>query len=124
MVIAVIAVCLGACREELVVGIIVTALAAPALVYTILVAARQTGAGNSMPVLDQIGTFLKALAPVAIIEFASLISFVTTCIPTGFISIAAGQAGVIFAFIVGGAAGIATAVYMTRYLLRKWGRRA
>ena len=64
-----------------------------------------------------------AITGVMAIEFAALIAFCITCLPTVASSpmSAGGEVGIIVAVVIGGIAAVAAAVGMTYYLLtRKW----
>ena len=81
MVIAVIAVCLGVAHENLILGIILAVAVAPALVYTVIVAARSKARGRPMAVLDKVRTFLLAIVGVVVIAVSAIIAFFVTCFP-------------------------------------------
>ena len=116
LVIAVIAVCLGVARENLVLGIILAVVVVPALIYTFIVVEKRS-AGIPMAVPDKAFTFLVAIGGVLIIEFSGLVAFCMTCIPIGSVSFGANSAvGMIIALTLGGIAAIAAAWYAT-YLL-------
>jgi len=120
---AVIAVCLGVMHERLVLGIILAVAVAPALVYTFIVAARRKARGRPIAVLEKVGTFLAALAGVVVIALAAVIAFFVTCIPVAFADVGAGNTGAMLALVTGGTAGVATAAFMTYFLLCRKGRR-
>jgi len=130
MVIAVIAVCLGVAHENLVLGIILVVAVTPALVYTIIVAAKSKARGRPMDVFEKVWSFLAALAGVVVIAVSAVIAFCMTCVPIGFATLPAGRllrpgpdTDFIIALVAGGTAGVAAAAYMTYYLLTRKGRR-
>jgi len=133
MVIAVIAVCLGVARENLFLGIFLAVVVAPALMYTVIAAARSRASGMPRAVFEKVSTFFAALVGVVVIEVSALIAFCMTCVPVGYATLAAGywaiagnvrnEWGLIFALATGGAAGVAAAAYMTYRLLHRKGRR-
>jgi len=130
MVIAVIAVCLGVAHENLVLGIIQAIAVAPALVYTVIVAAQSTARGRPMAVFKKVSTFLAALVGVVVIAVSAFIAFFVTCLSVGIAS-EAGYIGrdwdlkslVTACVYGGGTAAIAVAAYMTYFLVTRKGRR-
>ncbi len=124
MVIAVIAVCLGVWHEEPVLGIILAVVVAPALVYTVIVAAKSKARGRRMAVFEKVGTFLAAIVGAVVIAVSAIIAFFVTCFPVGIVTLgAAGTATWIIALVSGGTAAVAAAAYMTYRLLTRKGRR-
>ena len=123
LLIAVIAVCLGVFHEQPVLGIILAVAVTPAMAYTMIVAAKSEARGRPLATIDKISTFLAAIVGVVIIAFSALVAFVSTCFPAGFIGMNVGGAGIIFAVVIGATAGIAAAVYTTRFLLTRKHRR-
>ena len=113
LLIAVVAVCLGAGRDQPVLGIVLAAVVVPAAVYTMIVAFRSAGTGSPMSVFDKVWSFAGAIAGVLAIEFAALVAFCMSCIPAGFITMGAGESGIIVAVVIGGLAAVAAAAYMT-----------
>ena len=123
MVIAVIALCLGVARAELVVGIIVAVVVMPALVYTVIMVKKRSTRERPMAVADKVITFIVAIGGVMIVEFSSIVAFCMTCYPIGAVSFSANSgAGVIIALCAGGLAAVATAVYATYLLVFRKGR--
>jgi hypothetical protein len=127
LLIALIALCLGVGRAQPVLGIGLAVVVLPAAVYTTIIAFRSAAAGRPMSIFEKLGRFGVAITGVMAIEFAALVAFCITCVPTGFVAMSAGDNGIIFASVIGGIAAVAAAVCMTYYLLtRKWrlGRKA
>jgi hypothetical protein len=125
LVIAVIAVCLGVWHEVPFLGIMLAVVAAPALVYTSVVAARSRASGQPMSVFDKVGSFAGALAGVVVIEFSALIGFGATCMPAVGIAVVAGangQPAMIAAVVVGGIGAVAAATLVTYFFLTRKGR--
>jgi hypothetical protein len=124
LLIAVVAVCLGAGRDQPVLGIALAVVVVPAAAYTTIVAFRSAGTGRPMSVFEKIGSFAGAITGVLAIEFAALVTFCMTCIPAGFVTASAGEPGIIVAIVIGGTAAVAAAAAMTRYLLTRKSRLA
>ncbi len=124
MVIAVIAVCLGVAHENLILGIIQAVAVAPALAYTVIVAARNKARGRPMAIIDKVHTFLLAIVAVVVIAVSAIIAFVVTCFPVGYAVINTGGTGTwIIALVIGGIGAVAAAVFMTRFFLNLKRRR-
>jgi len=123
MAIAVIAVCLGVAHENLVLGIIVAVAVAPALVYTVIVAAKSKAKGRPMAVFQKLNTFLAAAVAVPMVAVSAVIASRVIYVDVGNAACGAGYPGFITALVIGGTAGVATAAYMTYYLFHRKGRR-
>ncbi len=108
LIIAVIAVCLAAGQVHLWVGISVSLLVLPALVYTCVRAYQSIAEGRPTEVFEKVWIFVIALYCVALIEFAAVIAFFMTCVPVGFLGAAVGLGpwAFMFAVAVGGLTGI------------------
>jgi hypothetical protein len=121
LIIAVVAVCLAAWQLQPYVGIEVAVVVLPALGYTCVVAFKSASAGKPMLVSDKVHMFWIALLGVVVIEFASLVAFCMTCVPTGYIALAVGglEPGLIVACVVGGLAAIAAGGWVTYFLLTR-----
>jgi len=128
MAIAVIAVCLGVWHEEPVLGIVLAVAVAPALGYTVFLAAKTKARGRPMAVFEKVDTFIAAIVGVVVIELSTFIAFFVTCFPIGLVAFAAtgginnkgtGITGVVVAVVIGGAAAIAAAYMTYRSLTRK-----
>ena len=104
MIIAVIAVCLGVARESPALGLDLAIVVVPALVYTIVAAARRKARSSRMAALDQVRTFFIAIAVVIFIEISALIAAFWTCLLVVYVTRSFG-----FAFVIGGMVGAATA---------------
>jgi hypothetical protein len=122
LLIAVIVVCAGVYRVDPVKGLGLGVVVVPALLYTVFAAFESRSAGKPMDVFDKVGSFVLALAGVALIGLAAFIAFWMTCIPAAIISKNFG-----IGIMIGGTVGIAVAAYMTgRILMRRrrapWGR--
>jgi hypothetical protein len=118
LVIAMVAVCLGVLHEAPGLGILLIVLMVPALVRTLVGAARRKAKGHSMTPAEKLFTFFGSLGIVIVIGLAASIAFVTTCFPIGFLTFdMTNGAGVVLATI----AGLAAAGYVL-YLLgqRLW----
>jgi hypothetical protein len=121
LLIALVALCLAVGREQPVLGIALAVVVVPAAAYTTIIAFRSAATGRPMSLFQKIWSFGGAMTGVMAIEFAALVAFCITCVPTGFVAMSAGENGIIFAVVIGGIAAVAAAVYMTYYLLtRKW----
>ena len=121
LLIALIAFCLGVARAQLVLGIALAVVLLPATAYTTIVAFRSASTGRPMSLFEKLWCFGGAITGVMAVEFAALVAFCITCIPTGFVAMSAGESAIIVAVVVGGIAAVAAAVGMTYYLLnRKW----
>jgi hypothetical protein len=118
LVIAVIAVCLGVLHENWGMGILLAIAVTPALLYTIIVAAKTKARGRPMAVFKKVGTFLGAIVGVVVIAGSAVIAFFVTCIPAVAASRDTNNVAVIC-----GSAGVATAAFVTYYLLFMRGRR-
>ena len=80
LVIMVLALCLGLWHEVPFVMVILAAAATPALLYTLIVAAKRTITGRPLTDFDGgVGTFLSALAGVLMIGVSAVIAFFITC---------------------------------------------
>jgi hypothetical protein len=119
LLIAVVALCLGVGHDEPFLGIALAVVVVPAAVYTTIIAFRSRATGRPMSVFEKVWSFAGAILGVIAIEFAALVAFFMTCIPTGFVTMSAGESGIIVAVVLGGIAAIVVAVYMTRYLLTR-----
>jgi hypothetical protein len=117
LLIALIALCLGALRAQLVLGIVLSAVLLPAAVYTTIIASRSAATGTPMPLFEKLNRFGVAIAGTLVVEFAALVAFCITCVPVGFMAFS--ESGVIVACVVGGIAAIVAAVFVTRYLLTR-----
>jgi len=130
-VIAVISVCLGVARENVVLGIFLAVLVAPALGYTVIVAAKSKARGRPMAVFKKVSTFLAALVGVVVIAVSAFIAFFVTCLSVGIAS-EAGYIGrdwdlktlVTACVYGGGTAAVAAAAFMTYFLLTRKRRSA
>jgi hypothetical protein len=122
MLIALIAVCLGLMREAPGLLVLLAVTVAPALVWTLVVTSRtKAEEGRPMSLPETMGVFILALLAVVIIWVSSLIAFVATCLPIGFVTFDLGRGGglgVVLAFGIGGVAAVA-AGYGTYRLLRR-----
>jgi hypothetical protein len=126
MVIAVIAVCLGVARANVVLGIVLAVVVVPALVYTMIVTERHKASGRPIAVLDKAATFVNAIAGVVIIEFSALVAFYMTCVPVSFATASVGvgvNAGLIVGLVTGGLAGIGVAASVIYLFLFRKGRK-
>ncbi|MFI5458240.1 MAG: hypothetical protein ACHRXM_22650 [Isosphaerales bacterium] len=119
LVIAVIAVCLGVAHENWGMGILLAITVTPALLYTMIVAAKSKVRGRPMAVFKKIGTFLAAIVGVVVIAGSAVIAFFVTCIPAVAIS-----RDMNIVAVTCYTAGVATAALMTYYLLFMRGRRS
>jgi hypothetical protein len=122
LLVAVIAVCAGAWRAGTLAGFALVVAVLPALLYTTFVAFESSAAGRPMAVVEKVGSFIAALAGVVVIGIAAVIAFCATCFPAGILSRNLGVG-----LAIGGTAGVAAAVYMTRSILSRsrgapWGR--
>jgi hypothetical protein len=124
MVIAVIAVCLGVVHENMLLGITLAVVVAPALVYTSIVAAKRKVRGRPMAVLEKVWTFLAAAAGVVLVALSAVIAFFVTCIPVSIGTVRAGGLGFIIGLVTGGTAAVAAAACVTYLLLTRNRRRA
>jgi hypothetical protein len=117
LLIALVALCLGVGHEEPALGIALAVVVLPAAGYTTVIAFRSAATGRPMSVFQKLWSFGGAMTGVMAIEFASLVAFCITCVPTGFVAMSAGEKGIIVAVVVGGIAAVAAGAFMTRYLL-------
>jgi len=124
LVIAVISVCLGVARENVVLGIFLAVLVAPALGYTVIVAAKSKARGRPMAVFEKMWSFLAALAGVWMIEVSAVIAFFMTCVPVNFATARFGDPGSIMPLVTGGTAVVAAAAFVTYFLLTRKRRSA
>jgi hypothetical protein len=126
LIIAVIAVCLAAGQAAVPVRIGVPLFVLPALVYTCVQAYQSVADGRPMEVFDKVMVFLTALWCVFLIEFAAVIAFFMTCIPTGYLGLAVGLGppGIMFGVFIGGLAGIVAGGFVVYLILsvRKYQR--
>ncbi len=103
-------VCLGVGRETPVYGIVLAVVAAPALVWTEVVARRERARGLAATAPGRVTTFLVTLAVVASVFISAVIAFVITCFPIGLAAFAQeSQALLVVALIAGGFAAVAAA---------------
>jgi uncharacterized RDD family membrane protein YckC len=123
MVIAVIAVCLGVAHENLSVGIILAVAVVPALVYTIIVAAKAKARGTPMGGLNKASHFLIAIVKVVVVEFSGLVAFAMICVAIGTMFSGQGNLGSTVVLVAGALAGIADATCLTYLLFIRKGRR-
>jgi hypothetical protein len=119
LLIALVALCLGAGRAQPVLGITLAVVLLPAAGYTTTMAFRSAATGRPMSHFEKLWSFGGAVTGVMAIEFAALVAFCITCVPTGFAAMSAGDKGIIFGVVIGGIAAVAAAAYMTRYLLSR-----
>jgi hypothetical protein len=106
--IAMIAVCLGALRGNLVLGLHATISFLPATVWTSIQAAKRRAEGRPMPLADRVSTFLVAMFGVWGIVIASVITFVVSGSCVGIMS-----HNLDLGLIVGSFAGVSCAVWLT-----------
>lgn len=83
MLIAVVAVCLGALRANIALGIAVSLSLVPASIRTPLVAGRRRSEGVAMDWAAQAGSFLVTVICTWLVVIASAIAFFATCYPVG-----------------------------------------
>jgi hypothetical protein len=122
LVIALVAVCMGAGHEQPFLGIALAAVALPAAVYTSVIAFRRAAAGKPMAVVEKVRSFARALAGVLVITLAALTAFCATCTPIGFAVMNAPGAvpmGIVVAFVIGGISGISAGTYAA-YSILTW----
>jgi hypothetical protein len=108
-------------------GIILVVAVAPALVYTVNVAAKSKASGRPMAVFEKASTFIAAIVGVVVIAVSAFIAFFVTCIPVSIAVIAAsyadifvdGTAASIIVLLSSGTAAIAAAAFMTYLLLTR-----
>ena len=112
MVIAVIALCLGVARANLVLGIVFAGAVVPAIIYSEIVAAKRKGSGISMTIRDRLVTFLIGIAGVYAVVTSAMVAFLTTCVPVAFVTEGSGAA-----LLIGGMAAIAAAAFAIYLLL-------
>jgi hypothetical protein len=120
LIIAVVAVCLGVWQAQPILGAFVAAIVVPALGYVCVIAFKSGSVGKPMAALEKMNSFAAAMLGVVVIEFAALVAFCMTCVPTGFMAMSAGgENGIIVAFVVGGLAAVAAGAYVTYWLITK-----
>ena len=116
LLIALVALCLGAARTQPALGIILAVVLLPAAAWTTIMAFRSAATGKPMSLIEKLGRFGGAITGVMAVEFASLVAFCITCVPTRFVAMSAGDRGIIFAVVMGGIAAVAAAVYTARLM--------
>jgi hypothetical protein len=110
--IAVIAVCLGAFRADVSLGVASVVLLMPATIRTSMAAGRRRSEGRPMGFGEQVETFmLTGLATVGV-AISSVIAFVVTCFPSG---LATGN--IVVALVIGAAGALVCAIWLTRVFL-------
>ena len=133
LIIAVIAVCLGVWQAQPILGACVAAVVVPALGYVCVIAFKSGSVGKPMAALEKLNSFAAAMMGVVVIEFAALVAFCMTCVPTGYVALVAtnSETGLIVALVVGGLWAIAAGAYVTYWLITKkkpfsakWGRKS
>ena len=119
LVISVVAVCLAGLRKDVVVGTVLALAAAPALIYTIAVAAVRTARGRPMALLEKLRTLLAAIIGVLLITFCAVAASCMTYLSVGRATANSGEVGSIIALAAGGLAGVvggAFAVYVLFFM--------
>jgi hypothetical protein len=113
MLIAVVALCLGALRANIALGIAVSLSLVPASIRTPLVAGRRRAEGAAMDWSEQVATFITAVMCTWLVTIASSIAFFATCFPVGAFS-----NSIPFGLIVGVPVAIGCAVYLANWFIR------
>ena len=108
-IIAVIAVCLGALRADISLGIVAIVSFIPAAIRTTLVAGRRRFEGRPMTLEEQFSTFLITMFATWGVVISSVVAFFATCFPSGLIT---GNLGV--ALVFGALGGLGCAAWLTR----------
>lgn len=113
MLIAVVALCLGALRANIALGIAVSLSLVPAAIRTPLVTARRRAEGATMDWSEQVATFITTVMCTWLVTIASSIAFFATCFPVGAVS-----NSIPFGLIVGVPVAIGCAIHLTNRFLR------
>jgi hypothetical protein len=113
VVIAVVALCLGAFASGVVEGTLVTLALLPATIRTFYIAGRREAEGWPMSAGGKLATFVATIGGMILVVFSSIISFGLTCFPIGMSS---GDLGL--ALGAGIIAGLAAAGGLTYALIK------
>jgi len=106
--IALIAVCLGALRENIALGVAAILSLTPSAIRTPLVARRRQAEGRPMDFWDQVHSFLITMLSTWAVAISTVIAFFATCFPTGLVT-----QSIEFALVVGAAGVIGWLVCLT-----------
>jgi hypothetical protein len=106
--IAIIAVCLGALRENIALGVLVILSLVPAAIRTPLVSERRRAEGKPMDFSEQVASFLMTMVCTWAVMISTLIAFAATCVPVGIATTSIGGG-----LVVGVPAAIFCAVWLT-----------
>ena len=111
--IAIVAVCLGALRENIALGVAVILSLAPAAIRTPLVAGRRRAHGLPMDFWEQFASFLTTMVCTWAVVISTSIAFLATCYPAGLVT-----SNLVVGLVVGVPAAIGCAFLMTRIFVR------
>lgn len=121
LVIALIAVCLGMTVEAPGLGVVLVLISIPATIRTAVADRRRRRQGRPMTWREYLVVLAASAGVVTAIGVGSVIAFMATCLPVGFLSVGAlGGGGIILAFVVG----LGTAGFVAFHLIRRlWPRK-
>ena len=117
--IAVIAICLGALRASVGLGIFVIVSLIPATIRVAVVAGHRRARGWPMSLDEKILAFIMALGATYLVAISCITMFVVTCFPTGMLT-----GRIELALVVGVAGAIATGAWVTSAFFRSGRNRA
>lgn len=124
LIIALVAVCLGALVESPGLGVVLIIVAAPALLRTLAAIHYFRGRGQRLTTVDKVLFFVGSLLIVTMILMSTLIAFTIVCFPAGLVAIGTLQgAGFLFAVTAGFVPAVFVAYQTTRALWPYRGRR-
>ena len=111
--IAIVAVCLGALRENVALGVAVIVSLAPAAIRTPLVAGRRRAYGSPMDFGEQFASFLITMVCTWAVIISTSIAFFATCFPAGLVT-----SNLVVGLVVGVPAAIFCAVQLTSRFIK------
>lgn len=116
LLVASVALGLGALRGVPVLGALILVLIPASVVRTMAIVAQRDVDGRPMNVEERTGVFFGSIGVMIAVLLASFLAFAIVCMPAGSMAMGAGGYGMSLALALAGAAGLAVAVWVLRKL--------